>query len=277
MDGEDKNVDDPNLAKSLVVPRPVKLRNCRARVVVISDTHYKHCSLFKKRIPRGDILIHCGDFSKRLSLEKVEKDLKDLNEFFKIQPHPHKLLIAGNHEMGAFKRMSQSEIQDLLPDVRYLADELVEIDGVKIYGHYWASQKKWSSLPAGIDILVTHMPPYNILDLAWENNDRSDQSACPVCGEVHPGFAHWGDDGLLQQILKMKPPVHAFGHVHDAHGIVDQGDTLFLNSAMDLAGKPIVFDIEPDPDYNPPPLADAAAANEEEPKNSARAAGCKTS
>jgi hypothetical protein len=207
---DNKSDNEAKLTKCLIVPRTVKLRNCRLRVVVVSDTHYKHASIFKKKIPDGDVLLHCGDFSKRMSPEKVEKDCKDLNDFFKLQTHRYKFLIAGNHEMGAFKKMSKAEIQALVPDVTYLSDDLVDIEGVKLFGHYWGSKTPWAALPDGIDILATHMPPFNILDLAWENNDRSDQSACPVCGEVHPGFSHWGDADLLEQIVRLSSPTLVF-------------------------------------------------------------------
>lgn len=64
------------------------------RIVIISDTHGLHRDLPFK-LPRGDILIHAGDFSNT----GTEKDIKDFTEWFTSQPHFRKVFIAGNHEL----------------------------------------------------------------------------------------------------------------------------------------------------------------------------------
>jgi Icc-related predicted phosphoesterase len=79
-----------------------------------------------------------------------------------------------------------------------------------------------------VDILVTHGPPYSILD-------RSP-------GALHPA----GCPQLLEAVTRLKPKLHVFGHVHGAHGMLSTEGTLFVNAALlgpdgDLSASPIVL------------------------------------
>lgn len=47
---------------------------------------------------------------------------------------------------------------------------------------------------------MTHGPPYNILDLV----DRNDENV--------------GCESLTQRLPSLKPRLHLFGHIHEAHG-----------------------------------------------------------
>ena len=60
-------------------------------IICISDTHNKHEDL---HIPEGDILIHAGDITE----SGTKRELKSFFEWFKNQPHKHKICIAGNHD-----------------------------------------------------------------------------------------------------------------------------------------------------------------------------------
>jgi len=62
------------------------------RFVCISDTHTMHEELGP--LPKGDFLIHTGDFTTRGPLAQVE----DFNEWLGRQSHKHKLVIAGTTE-----------------------------------------------------------------------------------------------------------------------------------------------------------------------------------
>jgi hypothetical protein len=61
--------------------------------VIISDTHSKHDEI--SSLPAGDVLIHCGDFTRKGYLSEIQAFAAWLAK----QPHPHKLVIAGNHEL----------------------------------------------------------------------------------------------------------------------------------------------------------------------------------
>ena len=61
---------------------------------------------------------------------------------------------------------------------------------------YPRSRNVWrGTVPLETDILVTHVPPRDHLDL--------DQFGC---------------DNLLQELWRVQPLLHVFGHVHDGHG-----------------------------------------------------------
>jgi hypothetical protein len=75
-------------------------------------------------------------------------------------------------------------------DIIYLEDSSVTIDGVKIYGsphqppfHDWAFNRTeperieiYKQIPEDIDILLTHGPPYQILDLCKDGT----QAGCYI-------------------------------------------------------------------------------------------------
>lgn len=60
------------------------------RFVCISDTHNKTKDM---KLPPGDVLVHCGDFTRHGTL----KEMKSFNKWMKEQPFKYKVLIPGNH------------------------------------------------------------------------------------------------------------------------------------------------------------------------------------
>merc|ERR1712113_1055159 len=62
------------------------------RCVCISDTHGRHAMI---QVPPGDILIHAGDFT----MCGADFEVDEFCEWFGALPHPHKILIAGNHDL----------------------------------------------------------------------------------------------------------------------------------------------------------------------------------
>merc|ERR1712126_726376 len=61
--------------------------------VCVSDTHSDH---LRMNIPPGDVLIHAGDFTKYGLVSEVE----EFNSWLGTLPHPHKIVIGGNHELS---------------------------------------------------------------------------------------------------------------------------------------------------------------------------------
>lgn len=161
-------------------------------VVCVSDTHNSQPAL-----PQGDILIHAGDLTQSGSFEELQVAL----DWLKSQPHPHKIVIAGNHDLlldpavDDFPRMRNTSNQHRdtaatqrahldWGDVTYLQDSTTVIHcsngrRLQVYGSPWSCQhgnwafqyprqdgaKQWSGVvPATTDILVTHGPPSAHLD-----------------------------------------------------------------------------------------------------------------
>lgn len=61
------------------------------KIICIGDTHNKHKELI---VPIGDVIIHAGDFTE----SGTRRETLDFLRWFAELPHPHKILIAGNHD-----------------------------------------------------------------------------------------------------------------------------------------------------------------------------------
>lgn len=120
------------------------------RLVCISDTHGLIDASTK--LPGGDVLVHSGDFSNVGSPADVEK----FAQFLEAQPHKHKVVIAGNHDLTfhreSFRATRESiggpEMCDRSIDCAalksrvasvctYLEESAVTITGVNFYGTPW--------------------------------------------------------------------------------------------------------------------------------------------
>jgi Icc-related predicted phosphoesterase len=192
------------------------------RLVFISDAHLRHAFA----VPDGDVLVHCGDFT----MTGTGPEIARFDEWLAKQPHRHKVVIAGNHELG-FEDDPEGA-QSLLKTPIYLQDAATTIEGVRVYGspwqpwfHDWAfnfrpglagraqAEETWLKIPDNVDVLVTHGPPYGILDRL---TDRS----------------HVGCRDLLAVVKRVKPKIHAFGHIHSAYGTLRRSGTQFVNACI---------------------------------------------
>ncbi|GMT37091.1 hypothetical protein PFISCL1PPCAC_28388 [Pristionchus fissidentatus] len=169
--------------------------------------------------------------------------LMQFNEELGSLPHPNKIVIAGNHELGFDSTEDQSERKDkwqghgtpegwkLLTNCTFLNDSSIEIDGVTFYGSSWHPLegypfyrprdelgKKWDRIPENVDVLITHSPPLGQLDL-------------------YPPAERWGCRYLLEKVEELRPHLHVFGHVHDCYGAVRNKHTIFVNAASQKSTK----------------------------------------
>ncbi len=133
-----------------------------------------------------------------------------------------------------------------------------------------------SLIPGGTHptVLITHTPPFNIMDLAWEQEDRSGSRPCAVCGNVHPRFSHWGDPLINETVegaFATSVQVVCMGHVHDDAGLAlmtnprTQKSCLFSNAAIDLRRKLNVITFTAPSSL--PAAAPPAKANDEDSSN----------
>jgi|SRR5579871_1333776 len=189
----------------------------------MSDTHLMHLK-YKLQMPEADMVIHAGDATFEGKLAEVSL----FAEWFRSLPYKHKIFVAGNHDW-LFQKNRDVARSMLGDQVVYLEDNLVEVEGIRIYGSPWQPEfcdwafnlprghrlrEKWNKIPSKVDVLVTHGPPLRILDL---NQD----------GE------HVGCGDLYEVLTKrVKPRLHVFGHIHNGYGIVAEGRTLFANVAI---------------------------------------------
>jgi len=206
------------------------------KLVLISDTHARHR---KVNVPDGDILVHAGD----VTITGEFRVLEDFHTWLGELPHKHKIVIPGNHDFGA-------ENWHKLPFTNgtLLLDEAVTVEGLKFYGSPftptffdWAFMlprgktiyEKWLQIPHDTDVLITHGPPYGILDWA------------PYSKE------HAGCHDLRNVVDAIRPKLHVFGHIHAGYGQHLYGEdkqTLFVNAsvvneAYQPVNQPIVVEL----------------------------------
>ena len=207
-------------------------------LVLFGDTHQLHREV---SFPAGDVLICVGDFS---MFSKDLRAIEDFDEWLGEQPHPHKLVIPGNHE---FFLEADQRRRSVLSNARVLIDEDVTIDGLKFYGSpmtplFGAAfgepssakrKQRWAKVPADTHILITHGPPLGILDLS-------------------PGqFDRMGDPELRDRIRDLHSlRLHAFGHVHGGFGLEEEDGVTFANVALmghlgELVNEPLVLRMSP--------------------------------
>ncbi|EFC48203.1 predicted protein [Naegleria gruberi] len=264
------------------------------RFVVLSDIHSKGEALFPK-IPNGDVILCCGDFSNRGSLDEISQ-FNDFLGRLKISGNCKTIIcISGNHDYGMDakynKNLDPEKIfntrqNPLLPNCDYyLQNNSIILDSsIKIYGspitsqgmafHSSNSYSYWKEIDSDSDIVLSHTPPFNILDLAWVKNNENPKQVCKVCGNIHDYYEHWGDYWLKNQLIhRVKPNISVFGHVHDDQNFVrksikelkaeeeyqqklfnieqpfdsktstsDDHIITFLNGALDLTHKVYFFD-----------------------------------
>jgi len=208
----------------------------KINICALSDTHNRHNRLTLKP---GDLLIHAGDFSGMGYHWEQERFV----EWYRKQPYTCKILIAGNHEKGVeaeelvFRRMceeagiiylndSSVELQ-FLGGIVYIDQNIPDIQKIKVHGspmtpffYNWAFNRArvpelvshhgrwikehWDLIPEDTDILVTHGPPYKILDQLHYVDGT-------------PKNEYVGCEELYKRIQQVKPDIHIFGHIH-THG-----------------------------------------------------------
>lgn len=203
------------------------------RIVAISDVHEQWKNI---EIPTCDILISAGDYSYQGDHKVVRKFHAWLDE----QPASHIISVQGNHEVKVESNfnLAKAIAQEECPDVHFLEHEAIEIEGIKIFGSAWTPyfcdwawngarndaeavlyrkpliQKKWEQIPEDTNILITHGPPYQILDYV------------PMGGNV--GCSHLHERILNLPNLKH----HIFGHIHYSHGFKEFNGVKYWNASI---------------------------------------------
>ena len=220
------------------------------RLTIISDTHGMH----KKVTPfldGGDAIIHAGDLSGRGDLYEIDGFA---GWYHKLENYRYKIFIAGNHDIGLEDNNKKAieVINDHGRELNYLQDEKLIIKGttdVLVWGSPWQPEflnwafnlprngqeleDKWNEIPEDVDILITHGPPFGILDYAK-------YSAKNV-----------GCEKLLERVLEIKPKIHIFGHIHEGAGYQFNGDTHFINASVlneryEFRNRPLIVDWDPE-------------------------------
>lgn len=180
------------------------------KIVHISDTHGCHHQL--RNLPEADVAVHSGDFT----MNGSEEEALDFMNWFCDLPYKHKIFICGNHDECLYG----ANIEGLDSNVHYLCNSGVEIDGVTFYGVPMfmrdciseGQSYNYRQIPSDTKVLITHAPPFGILDYDDSNN--------------------YGSEELLSIVSAIKPRLHLFGHIHRPHGMITRGQTTFSNGVI---------------------------------------------
>jgi Icc-related predicted phosphoesterase len=216
------------------------------KIVCLSDTHGYH-NRMKNPVPDGDVLVCAGDITVQGEIQGVTGFAYWLSEL----PHPHKVIICGNHDFcfeNSFRRLAIDTLKGVT-GVHYLEDEEIVIDGIKFYGSPWQPefcdwafnlprgeklQEKWDRIPADTDVLITHGPPLGVMDHTYYDN-------------IDVGCENLART-IMTRLTKLK--LHVFGHIHEGYGFTkahwDDGLTFVNASICDLRYNPINKPIEVD-------------------------------
>jgi len=197
------------------------------KIIAFSDVHGQYTELENDmpssdktmpQIPECDVLIFAGDYS---WASGVKSSIKFINWFVK-QPGKHKILVPGNHDYSI----------DLIESlgIEVLINRGITIEGTKFFGSPYTPmfnnwnfmnreedlEKMYSNFPDEVDVLITHGPPFGILDKFAEYTGCENRL---------------GSLSLLEYVKKVNPKVHIFGHNHEA-GHCPDGITDFYNVSL---------------------------------------------
>lgn len=191
------------------------------QAVILSDTH-DELSLIN--VPYADFAFHCGDSTRFGTREEIARFIK----VFGALPHPHKVVIAGNHDKLFEDDPVETARMLLDSGIHYLQDTAAVIAGFKIYGTPWVHgmgeanhnaftlpprsreiSERRKAIPDDADIIVTHCPPYGILDSGY------------------------GCTNLRWRLEEIRPKLVVFGHVHSGYGTFTDPETgvRYVNAA----------------------------------------------
>ena len=106
------------------------------RVVFVSDTHSQ---LDQIELPMGDVLCHTGDIT--FCSRGGTKLLKEFNEQLAELPHPHKIVIAGNHDRR-LEQLGRFDSRELLTSAHYLENSGVTLCGLRFWGSPFSPRRK---------------------------------------------------------------------------------------------------------------------------------------
>ena len=212
------------------------------KLFLTSDLHTTNLATLNPNPKDVDIIIIAGDFmaagtdSNNAGQDFLEKKFFPWCEERADLPI---VIIPGNHDKYLFRMWKGDKTLTFPRNVHYLVDSGCTVKGLKIYGTPWCLKdrkgrfegdekdlaKAFADIPRGLDILISHTPPYipgEEIDLPKNNEKGKD-------GDV---LVHEGSKELTEEILKKMPRLVICGHVHTAsRKPVRLGSSLVMNVA----------------------------------------------
>jgi hypothetical protein len=210
------------------------------RVTAASDLHGQLPS-----VPPCDLLLLAGDLC---PLSDHSDDAQraffegPFSDWLAAVPAGTIVAVAGNHDLILER---EPALARALPWT-YLCDGGAEAAGLRIWGSPYAVtygdwafmesddalEARFAGIPDGLDVLMVHGPPLGVLDHARRGVDT-------------------GSLALRRAVLRARPRLGIFGHIHEAHGEDRLGDTQCLSvSLVDeryvVRHEPTELELDPD-------------------------------
>jgi len=209
------------------------------KITGIADIHTFYDDVI---IPETDTLIIAGD----VLGAGIKEEWNNFITWISKINIDNIIYIAGNHDRVLENEKTKEQAKKDLENagIIYLEDSSVTINDIKFYGSPWQINffnwafnldkyelaKKWEIIPEDTDILITHSPPYGILD-------------ANKYGELCGCFS------LQNHVIhRVKPKAHFFGHIHEGYGQYFENDVNFFNVSLcdevyNIVNKPITIEI----------------------------------
>ena len=182
------------------------------KIACVSDYHRE--KEFAERVEslaekeKVDVIVNAGDF---LS-EDFARMVLDKTKF-------RTFVVRGNWDY---------ELNTNNKKVTILSNKIESYKGYYFLGVDFGNYSKIPELAKGIDrkklILITHDPPYDILDVSYFGSNA-------------------GLLDLRAAVNNVKPILHVFGHIHEAAGYAEHKGTLFVNAALPEFRKAAIVEL----------------------------------
>lgn len=200
-------------------------------IVALSDTHGLHREI---TLPKGEVLVYAGDFSRFGTHYELEEFMSWLEEqdFKKI------LVVPGNHDHQLMKMWPNVYRSIGGNKIKVLIDDVCVYRGVVFYGTPWMVMyndwafmlpdlvHKYAKIPDNTDVLITHGPPFGVLDK----------------GQMG---VHCGSRALMDRVSDLpRLKAHFFGHIHEGFGEEHiHYNVSILNEKYEITNKPTIVRI----------------------------------
>ena len=214
------------------------------RFLIISDTHGAWPYSPTDAAPKADVLLHCGDLTQVGGVASFKRAIEDIES----SNAELKLVIAGNHDLELDKIWVRDNTEDE-EDLKDHSKCVVFMQSHKSYGIHYLEESTHQfflkdgrqftvyassytpesngyafaygededrfnvgekSVPANIDILMTHGPPLFLANPEYQLDVSHDGKHC-------------GCKKLADAVQKTQPRLHCLGHLHEGRGALRVG------------------------------------------------------
>lgn len=200
-------------------------------------------------LPKADVYVCTGDMfynypNMRGMIEERRETFLQAREArrqkcrkFLGNPDAHVVTVRGNHDFTSLSPLFTGgpvyEICDPEESFEIEGRKFGGMRGIPWIGGTWSDERQRADLdtdalelPMDLNVMVTHAPPYGLLDAAPAMSGRGGWEHTGV-----NGFSHYHAARAYHNLYPYDYKLHCFGHIHEGFGTRREDDTLFSNAA----------------------------------------------